>query len=55
MAQAAPTECGMNEGPVVVIPEPIDVMDWTYDVERTILEPLGIQLIVPARTIGEGS
>ena len=38
----------MNEGPVVVIPEPIDVMDWTYDVERTMLEPLGIQLIVPA-------
>lgn len=38
----------MGKGPVVVIPAPIDVMDWTYDVERTILEPLGIDLVVPA-------
>lgn len=38
----------MNEGPVVVIPAPIDVMDWNYDVERSILEPLGIRLVVPA-------
>lgn len=38
----------MNNGPVVVIPVPIDVMDWTYDVERSILEPLGIELVVPA-------
>lgn len=36
----------MNERPVVVIPEPIDVMDWNYEVERAILEPLGIQLVV---------
>lgn len=38
----------MNEGPVVVIPAPIDIMDWNYDVERSILEPLGIRLVVPA-------
>ena len=38
----------MSNGPVVVIPAPIDVMDWNYDVERSILEPLGIRLIVPA-------
>jgi D-3-phosphoglycerate dehydrogenase / 2-oxoglutarate reductase len=38
----------MQSGPVVVIPEPIDIMDWTYDVERSILEPLGIRLVVPA-------
>ena len=38
----------MSNGPVVVIPAPIDVMDWNYDVERSILEPLGIQLVVPA-------
>lgn len=38
----------MRNGPVVVIPEPIDVMDWKYDVERSILEPLGIELVVPA-------
>ena len=37
----------MSIGPVVVIPEPIDVMDWNYDVERGILEPLGIDLVVP--------
>jgi D-3-phosphoglycerate dehydrogenase / 2-oxoglutarate reductase len=38
----------MSSGPVVVIPSPIDVMDWNYDVERSILEPLGINLVVPA-------
>ncbi len=38
----------MSNGPVVVIPAAIDVMDWSYDVERSILEPLGIQLIVAA-------
>jgi D-3-phosphoglycerate dehydrogenase len=37
----------MSSGPVVVIPAPIDVMDWNYDVERSILEPLGINLVVP--------
>jgi D-3-phosphoglycerate dehydrogenase len=41
-------ECGMGESPVVVIPEPIDIMDWNYDVERAILEPHGIRLVVPA-------
>jgi D-3-phosphoglycerate dehydrogenase len=34
-------------GPLVVIPEPIRSMGWTYDVERSILEPLGIRLLVP--------
>jgi D-3-phosphoglycerate dehydrogenase len=38
----------MRNGPVVVIPAPIDIMDWSYDVERSILEPLGIELVVPA-------
>ncbi len=38
----------MSNRPVVVIPAPIDVMDWVYDVERSILEPLGIELVVPA-------
>jgi D-3-phosphoglycerate dehydrogenase len=38
----------MSNGPVVVIPAPIDIMDWNYDVERSILEPLGIDLVVPA-------
>lgn len=38
----------MNQanGPLVVIPEPIRSMGWTYDVERSILEPLGIRLLV---------
>jgi D-3-phosphoglycerate dehydrogenase / 2-oxoglutarate reductase len=38
----------MSNGPVVVIPAPIDVMDWNYEVERSMLEPLGIELVVPA-------
>ncbi|HVA86924.1 MAG TPA: NAD(P)-dependent oxidoreductase, partial [Candidatus Saccharimonadales bacterium] len=33
--------------PVVVIPEPIRIMGWSYDVERSMLEPRGIALIVP--------
>ncbi len=35
-------------GPLVVIPEPITSMGWRYDVERSILEPHGIRLVVPA-------
>jgi hypothetical protein len=38
----------MSESPVVVIPAPIDIMDWNYDVEREILEKKGVRLIVPA-------
>ncbi len=39
----------MNQanGPLVVIPEPIRSMGWNYDVERSMLEPLGIRLLVP--------
>ena len=37
----------LANGPLVVIPEPIRSMGWTYDVERSLLEPLGIQLLVP--------
>ena len=37
-----------GNGPLVVIPEPITTMGWTYDVERSILEPLGIRLLEPA-------
>ena len=38
----------MRESPVVVIPAPIDIMDWSYEVERGILELHGIRLVVPA-------
>ena len=38
----------LENGPLVVIPEPIRSMGWSYDVERSILEPLGIRLLVPA-------
>ena len=38
----------MSESPVVVIPAPIDIMDWNYDVEREILEKRGVRLVVPA-------
>ena len=38
----------MSEGPLVVIPAPIEIMNWSYEVERSILEPLGIRLVVPA-------
>lgn len=37
----------MNQGPTVVIPKPIDIMDWKYEVERSILEAHGIRLVVP--------
>ncbi|HEX6867299.1 MAG TPA: NAD(P)-dependent oxidoreductase [Candidatus Limnocylindrales bacterium] len=37
----------LENGPFVVIPEPIRSMGWTYDVERSMLEPLGIRLLVP--------
>lgn len=37
----------LENGPLVVIPEPIRAMDWTYDVERSILEPFGVRLLVP--------
>ena len=37
----------MSESPVVVIPAPIGIMDWNYDVEREILEQQGVRLIVP--------
>ena len=37
-----------GSGPLVVIPEPIRSMGWTYDVERSILEPHGIRLLEPA-------
>ncbi len=37
----------LTEGPLVVIPEPIRIMDWDYNAERRMLEPLGIRLLVP--------
>ena len=37
----------LANGPLVVIPEPIRSMGWSYDVERSILEPLGIRLRRP--------
>ena len=37
----------LANGPLVVIPEPIRSMGWSYDVERSILEPLGVRLLVP--------
>ncbi len=37
-----------SDGPLVVIPEPIRNIEWSYDIERSILEPLGIRLVVPA-------
>lgn len=37
----------VENGPLVVIPEPIRSMGWSYDVERSILEPLGVRLLVP--------
>ena len=37
----------LANGPLVVIPEPIRSMGWSYDVERSILEPHGIRLLVP--------
>jgi D-3-phosphoglycerate dehydrogenase / 2-oxoglutarate reductase len=43
--QGGPATAG---GPVVVIPEPIAIMGWSYEVERSMLEPLGIRLVIAA-------
>ena len=36
-----------SNDPVVVIPQPVRSMGWSDEVERSILEPLGIRLLVP--------
>lgn len=36
-----------TSGPLVVVPEPITDLPWSYDVERSILEPRGIRLLLP--------
>jgi D-3-phosphoglycerate dehydrogenase len=36
-----------GDGPVVVVPEPIGIQNWSYEVERSMLEPLGIRLVLP--------
>jgi D-3-phosphoglycerate dehydrogenase len=38
---------GRTSGPLVVIPEPITELPWSYDVERSMLEPRGIRLLEP--------
>ena len=50
MTSTADQKSGSTSGPLVVIPEPLGVMNWSYDVERSILEPLGIRLLVPKTT-----
>jgi D-3-phosphoglycerate dehydrogenase len=34
-------------GPLVLIPEPITELPWSYEVERSMLEPRGIRLLEP--------
>ena len=43
-----PATTSTSQGPVVVIPEPIGIMDWSYEVERNLLEPHGVQLVIPS-------
>jgi D-3-phosphoglycerate dehydrogenase len=45
--QERPSGASTGDGPVVVIPEPIGIMDWSYEVERSMFEPLGIRLVIP--------
>ena len=42
-----PATTQTGEGPVVVIPEPIGIMNWSYEVERNLLEPHGVRLVIP--------
>jgi D-3-phosphoglycerate dehydrogenase len=42
-----PTTASTGQGPVVVIPEPIGIQDWSYEVERSMLEPQGVRLVLP--------
>jgi D-3-phosphoglycerate dehydrogenase len=37
----------MSQVPTVVIPKRIEIMDWKYDVEHSILEDHGVRLVVP--------
>jgi D-3-phosphoglycerate dehydrogenase / 2-oxoglutarate reductase len=45
--QERTSDAATGDGPVVVIPEPIGIQDWSYEVERSMLEPLGIRLVIP--------
>jgi D-3-phosphoglycerate dehydrogenase len=49
-----PATTSTGQGPVVVIPEPIGIMDWSYEVERKLLEPHGVRLVIPS-TRGEAA
>jgi D-3-phosphoglycerate dehydrogenase len=42
-----PAPIPTGDGPVVVIPEPIGIMDWSYEVEQKLLELHGVRLVVP--------
>ena len=37
----------MSQGPTAVIPKPIEIMDWKYDVEQSMLEEQGVRLVIP--------
>jgi len=45
-AQTSSGGNGSGSGPLVVVPAPITELPWSYDVERSILEPRGIRLLL---------
>jgi D-3-phosphoglycerate dehydrogenase len=39
--------------PTVLVWDQLDYLDWSYDIERSLLEPAGVRLLVPDRTVAD--
>jgi phosphoglycerate dehydrogenase-like enzyme len=39
--------------PTVLVWDQLDYLDWTYDIERSVLEPAGVRLLVPDRAVAD--
>lgn len=39
--------------PTVLVWDQLDYLDWAYDIERSLLEPAGVRLLVPDRAVAD--
>ncbi len=39
--------------PTVLVWDQLDYLDWSYDIERSLLEPAGVRLLVPERAVAD--
>lgn len=39
--------------PTVLVWDQLDYLDWQYDIERSLLEPAGVRLLVPERAVAD--